>query len=304
MERVTRGRLVGLRMMEPPRRWARALYRDKPAALAAVFIVVVSLAAIFAPVLSPYDPREVNLRDRNIGPTLGIGEGRTHLLGADQLGRDELTRLMHAGRISLIVGLSSALISGTIGTLLGLLSGFYRGWLDDMLMRLVDIQMGFPTLLGALLVLYVLGGSFVNLVLVLALARWMVYARVTRAIVFSMREEVFVDAARAIGCSNRRIIFWHMVPNLLSPIVTLGSLEIARVILAEASLSFLGLGIQAPQASWGLMLAQGRDYISSAWWLIAFPGFAIFLTALSINLVATWLRAVTDPVHRAKWLPK
>ena len=190
------------------------------------------------------------------------------------------------------------LVSGTIGTLLGLIAGYYRGPVDDVIMRLVDLQMGFPSLLLALFVLYVVGGGVLNVILVLAVTRWMVYARVTRGLVLSHRENVFVEAARASGCSDRRIIFRHLAPNLISPIVVLATLEVAYMILTEASLSFLGLGIQPPQSSWGLMLSQGRQYITTAWWLVTFPGLAILFTALSLNLVATWARSATDPAQR------
>jgi peptide/nickel transport system permease protein len=169
-------------------------------------------------------------------------------------------------------------------------------------MRLVDTQMGFPSLLMALVVLYVLGAGVWNVVLVLAVTRWMVYARVTRGLVLAHREDVFVEAARALGCSDRRILLRHILPNLVSPILVLATLEVATVILTEASLSFLGLGIQPPQSSWGLMLAEGRGYITTAWWLVTFPGLIILLTALSLNLLSTWGRAVTDPITRWRYL--
>jgi len=171
-------------------------------------------------------------------------------------------------------------------------------------MRAVDVQMGFPSLLLALVILYAAGSGFLNVVLVLAITRWMVYARVTRGLVLSLRSAPFVEAARAIGCTDRRIIVHHVLPNLLSPILVLATMEMSVMILTEASLDFLGLGIQPPETSWGLMLAQGREYFISAWWLVTFPGLAILLTALSFNLLAVWLRSVTDPVQRWRWLGK
>jgi peptide/nickel transport system permease protein len=224
-----------------------------------------------------------------------------HIMGTDALGRDELSRLIFGGRVSLAVGLVSVVVSGTFGTILGLLAGFYRGHVDDAIMRLVDIQMGFPSLLLALFVLYVIGGGVLNVIFVLAVTRWMVYARVTRGLVLSYRENIFVEAARATGCTDQRIILRHLLPNLLSPIVVLATLEVAYMILTEAALSFLGLGIQPPQSSWGLMLSQGRQYITTAWWLVTFPGLAILLTALSLNLLATWARTVTDPAQRWRY---
>ncbi len=280
--------------------YGRALLRDKLTLAACIFLVLLAIAAIFAPWVAPFNPNDQSLFMRNMPPMTAPEEGGAipHLMGTDALGRDELSRLIFGGRVSLAVGLLSVLVSGTIGTLLGLIAGYYRGPVDDIIMRLVDIQMGFPSLLLALFVLYVVGGGVLNVILVLAVTRWMVYARVTRGLVLSHRENVFVEAARASGCSDRRIIFRHLAPNLISPIVVLATLEVAYMILTEASLSFLGLGIQPPQSSWGLMLSQGRQYITTAWWLVTFPGLAILLTALSLNLVATWARSATDPAQR------
>jgi peptide/nickel transport system permease protein len=280
-----------------------ALYRDKLTLAACLFLIVLVFTAVFAPRVAPFYPNAQSLFMRNLPPLTmpEAGGAIPHLMGTDQLGRDVLSRLIFAGRVSLAVGLTSVLISGTIGTLLGLLAGFYRGPVDDAIMRLVDIQMGFPSLLLALFVLYVVGGGVVNVIVVLAITRWMVYARVTRGLVLSYRENVFVEAARATGCTDRRIIGRHLLPNLLSPIVVLATLEVAYMILTEAALSFLGLGIQPPQSSWGLMLSQGRQYITTAWWLVTFPGLAILLTALSLNLLATWTRAVSDPAQRWRY---
>jgi peptide/nickel transport system permease protein len=197
---------------------------------------------------------------------------------------------------------ATVLVSGIIGVVLGLLAGFYRGRVDDLLMRLVDVQMGFPSLLLALAVLYAAGPSFKNLILVLALTRWMVMARLTRAMTMSLRETPFVEAARVLGAGDPRIMFRHLLPNQLSPIMVLGTLELARAMLSEAALSFLGLGIQPPEASWGLILSQGRAYMGSAWWLVTLPGLAILLSTLSANLLASWIRAITDPIQRWRWI--
>lgn len=281
----------------------RALVADKLALVALIFLVLLLFSAIFAPLVAPYPPEIGGLMLRNKPPlTPNAAGGFPHLLGTDQLGRDLFTRLLYGARISLAVGFASVLVSGSVGVLLGLAAGYYRGAVDDIIMRLVDIQMGFPSLLLALVVLYVLGPGVWKVILVLALTRWMVYARVSRALVLSYRENVFIEAAHALGCSDRRIIGVHLLPNLLSPILVLGTLEIATMILTEASLSFLGLGIQPPDSSWGLMLAQGRSYIQTGWWLVTFPGLFILFTALSLNLLATWVRAVTDPVTRWRYL--
>lgn len=284
--------------------YARALLHDKVTLAAILFLLILIFSALFAPFVAPFDPEAQSLMLRNQPPMTEDANGGfiPHLLGTDQLGRDLVSRLLYGARISLAVGVSGALFSGIVGVLLGLVAGFYRGIVDDIIMRLVDTQMGFPSLMTALLVLYVLGPGIWKVILVLAVTRWMIFARVTRSLVLSIREEVFVEAARTAGCSDRRILFRHILPNLLSPLLVLVTLEVATMILTEASLSFLGLGIQPPDSSWGLMLAQGRAYITSAWWLVTFPGLIILLTALSLNLVATWARAVTDPVTRWRYL--
>lgn len=281
-----------------------ALVREPVTLTAVLFLVVMIVAAVFANLVAPFDPESQSLMLRNQPPGAESDGAIPHLLGTDQLGRDLLTRLLYGARISLAVGVVSVLFSGTLGVVLGLIAGYYRGVVDDIIMRLVDTQMGFPSLLLALVVLYVVGAGVWTVIFVLAVTRWMVYARVTRGLVLSHREMVFVEAAQAVGCSDRRILFLHILPNLISPLLVLATLEISTMILTEASLSFLGLGIQSPQSSWGLMLAQGRSYVTSAWWLVTFPGVAILLTALSLNLVATWARAVTDPVTRWRYLSK
>ncbi|MCA9876206.1 MAG: ABC transporter permease [Thermomicrobiales bacterium] len=282
--------------------YLRALAADKVVLAAASFLVVVVLAALFANVVAPHDPEQGGLALRNKPPLTAAKDGGfPYLLGTDALGRDQLSRLIYGARVSLAVGLLSVVLSGAIGVTLGLIAGYYRGLLDDLIMRCVDLQMALPSLLLALLVLYLLGASIANVILVLAITRWMVYARVTRSLVLTYRENVFIEAARATGCSDRRIILLHLLPNLLSPILVLATLEVATMILTEASLSFLGLGIQPPDSSWGLMLGQGRSYMTSAWWLVTFPGLVILLTALSINLFASWVRVVTDPVTRWRY---
>lgn len=284
--------------------YLRLLSRDKLAMAALVFLVVLALAAVFAPIVTPFSPNDQSLSLRN-SPLLTPAEDGgfiPHLLGTDQLGRDLLTRLIYGARVSVAVGVASVFFSGVVGVLLGLVAGYYRGFMDDLIMRLVDLQMGFPSLLLALVVLYALGASILNVIFVLAVTRWMVYARITRSLVFQHREEMYVEAAQSLGCSDRRVLFKHILPNLLSPILVLATLEVATMILTEASLSFLGLGIQPPDSSWGLMLAQGREYVRTAWWLIMFPGLFILLTTLSLNLVATWARTVTDPTQRWRLL--
>ncbi len=291
----------------------QAFFSDTITLVSATFLLFVIVVAAFAPLVSPHDPEDQQLRLRHIPPgSTGIATDRTadppvqeerfFLLGTDHLGRDMLTRLFYGARISIAVGGLGVLVSGVIGMFLGLMAGYYRGWVDDVIMRTVDVFMSVPLLLLALMVLYILGPSFTNIIIVFAVARWMLYCRVTRGVVLSLREQAFVDAARAIGCSDRRIIGRHIVPNLITPLLTIAALEVPRNILTESTLSFLGFGIQPPQSSWGLMLAQGRQYIVTAWWVVVVPGTAIFLTALAFNLFGVWLRAVSDPLQRWRWL--
>jgi peptide/nickel transport system permease protein len=287
--------------------WAdylRALVDDKVVLVATCFIILVVGSAIFAGFVSPHDPYAQSIRTRMKPPmTPAVQEGAPpYILGTDQLGRDVLARLIYGARISLTVGIATAVFSGTVGVTLGLIAGFYRGRIDDLIMRLVDLQMSLPGLLLALFVLYALGPGFQNLILVMIITRWMVYARITRGMMLSLRERPFVEAARALGCTDRRLILLHMLPNLFSPIIVLATLEIATMMLALAALDFLGMGIQPPDSSWGLMLAQGRESITTAWWLVTFPGLAIMLTALSFNVLATWVRLVTDPVNSWRWV--
>jgi peptide/nickel transport system permease protein len=277
----------------------RALLMDKLALLASAVLLAMILIAVFAPAIAPYDPAKQSLSMRNDPPmTRPAADAFPYVMGADALGRDVLSRLIFGARVSLAVGAASVLVSGFVGATLGLVAGYYRGTADDIIMRAVDVWMGFPSLLLALIVLYVTGAGFWNVVLVLAVTRWMVYARVTRSLVLSYRENVFIEAARATGCTDREIITRHLLPNLLSPILVLATLETATIILIEASLSFLGLGLPISVPSWGQMLAQGREYVTTAWWLVSFPGLAILITALALNLLATWARAVTDPAQR------
>jgi peptide/nickel transport system permease protein len=291
----------------------QAFLNDPITLLSATFLFVIIMSAVFAPVVAPYDPQDQQLRLRHLPPLSSAvatdrstsppsEQSRFFLLGTDHLGRDMLSRLIYGGRISISVGVLGVLVSSIIGVFLGLVAGYYRGAVDDVIMRTVDVFMSVPLLLLALMVLFILGPSFTNIIIVFAVARWMLYCRVTRGVVMSLREQAFVDAARAIGCSDGRIIGRHILPNLLTPLLTLAALEVPRNILTESTLSFLGFGIQPPESSWGLMLSQGRQYIVTAWWVVVVPGMAIFLTALSFNLFGVWMRAISDPLQRWRWL--
>ncbi|MET1416673.1 ABC transporter permease [Roseibium sp. HPY-6] len=279
-----------------------ALVRDPVTFLALAFMLILALFTVFPEWFAPYEPTAQSLRTRNSPPLTFPADGPVHLFGTDTLGRDIFSRIVYSARVSLLVAFCGVIASGLLGISLGVVSGTLRGRTDDIIMRLADLQLGFPFLMLALLVLYALGPSLANIILIFATVRWPVYARVARSLAMSLREAPFVEAARSLGASNARIIYHHILPNMSSPLIVLATTEVAKLILAEATLSFLGLGIQPPASSWGLMVAAGRDYVALAWWLVAFPGLAIFLTALSVNLLATWLRAVTDPVQRWRWL--
>lgn len=288
------------RFLRNLRHFLTELSRDRVALFGLLIMVGVVSMAIFAPFISPHDPTEMNISLRLMPPAWDAQGSLNYLLGTDQLGRDILSRIIYGSRVSLIIGVGVVAIAGTFGIFIGLISGFYGGRIDEVLMRITDIQTAFPGLLLALTIITIIGPSVQNLIIVLAINGWMVYARITRGIMLSMRELPYMDAARVIGCRTRRIIFLHALPNLMSPLLTLSTLELARIILAEATLSFLGLGIQPPDASWGLMIADGHDYITRAWWLVTLPGIAIALTVFGVNLVASWLRVYSDPTQRMR----
>jgi len=271
------------------------LVRDWPALLGLLVIAAAAAAAVFAPALAPGDPVRNDLLARLTPPMWETGGSRAHPLGTDTLGRDVLSRLLHGARVSLVVGFVAVAVGGAVGVALGLLAGYYGGRLVDVLMRVGDIHLAFPVLLLGVALLSVLGASLVNLVLVLALSGWTGYARIVRGETLSLKQRDFVEAARALGAPDRHVLARHLLPNVLPPIVVVATFSVARTIIAEASLSFLGLGIPPPQPSWGAMLDEGRNYITTGWWLALFPGVAILVVVLGINLVGDWLRDALDP---------
>ena len=260
--------------------------------LAFLFIV---LSSISAPLISPHDPLAVDIRHRMAPPAWMEGGTREHILGTDQIGRDLLSRVIWGGRVSLVVGVSAVLLSATIGVLFGLTAGYFAGRIDWSIMTLINVMLTFPFVLLALAVIAVLGPSVPNMIVVLGATGWPVYARIIRAETFALRERDFVVAARALGMSHARIIFGQILPNLVSPIVVVATLQIAQVIILESFLSFLGLGVQPPTPAWGNMLGEGRVYMLNSWWIAAFPGLAIFITTLVINLMGNALRDWLDP---------
>ena len=271
------------------------LIRSKAAFISAIVLLLVAVAAVAAPEITPNDPFSIKLIQRLKPPGYVDSAGSTYWLGTDTLGRDVYSRVVYGARVSLVVGLSAVLISGTVGLLLGLLSGFFGGWVDDIIMRVADIQLSFPTILLALAIMAVLGGGLDKLILVLGLTGWVQYGRIVRGQVLSIKQEEFVLAARATGERNWRIVFQHILPNIWSPIIVIASFSVATNIVAEASLSFLGVGVPPSIPSWGTMLADGRQYIGLAEWLTIPPGLAISLTVLSINILGDWLRDFLDP---------
>jgi ABC-type dipeptide/oligopeptide/nickel transport system permease subunit len=262
------------------------------AALVLLLIVVVTLAA---PWLAPYSPVEVDIQHR-LGPPAWMEGGKTdHWLGTDQIGRDLLSRMIYGGRVSLLIGVTAVAISSTIGVLLGLAAGYFGAKIDWIIMTLINVMLTFPFVLLALAVIAVLGPSLLNMILVLGVAGWPIYARVIRAETMALREREFVVAGRALGMSHARIIFGQILPNLISAITVVATLQIAQVIILESFLSFLGLGVQPPTPAWGNMLGEGRVYMLNSWWIAAFPGAAIFITTLVINLMGNALRDWLDP---------
>jgi peptide/nickel transport system permease protein len=253
-------------------------------------LLLVLISATGADILAPYGPLVQNLRERLAAPL-----ATPHLLGTDNLGRDVLSRVMYGGQVSLVVGISAAALGGSIGVVLGLVAGFAGGWWDSVISRVADVQQAIPFLILAIAVAVILGPSLLNVVLVLSVTTWVSYFRVVRAEVLSVRESLLVDAARVLGARRHRIVLRHVLPNVSASIIVIGSVMVANMIIFEASLSFLGLGVPPPTPTWGRMVFEGVQYVDSAWWLSFFPGLAIVLTVLSINLIGDWLREVLDP---------
>ncbi|HEV8226006.1 MAG TPA: ABC transporter permease [Methylomirabilota bacterium] len=252
-------------------------------------------AAVLAPQIAPWDPARQMLLKR-LRPPMWEARGlREHPLGTDHLGRDILSRILYGGRISLGVGLSAVTLSCLVGVTLGLLAGFHGGRTDALIMRVVDVFLAIPYILLAMGVVFALGASLLNVILVMALTRWVQFARIVRADVLSIREREFVSGARARGNRSMRLLLRHVLPNALTPIIVVATLELAFMIIYESALSFLGLGVQPPTPTWGWMLSDGRNYVATAWWLATFPGLAIMLTVLAVNLLGDWLRDTLDP---------
>lgn len=252
-------------------------------------VLVVVSSALLAPWIAPYEPNEQDLLNRLDSPS------SEHLMGTDQLGRDMFSRLLYGARISLRVALTVVAITLAIGTLVGVVAGYAGGWVDEALMRFVDILLAFPGILLALVIAGVLGPSLTNIMIALAVVGWTQYARIIRGSVLSIKEKEFIKAARLMNVSKPRIILRHVLPNVITPVIVLATMDMAYVILGTAGLSFLGLGAQPPTPEWGAMLSQGRNHLQTAWWVVNFPGLVIMITVLGFNLLGDGLRDVLDP---------
>lgn len=280
------------------RRWMpRIAGSDVPYLSLAIFALIV-IAAIGGEALAPHDPNGLDLGAAFRPPFWQDGGSLEHPLGTDNLGRDILSRIIAGARISLTVALYAIIISGGIGALIGMIAGYFGKAVDAVIMRLVDIQMSIPSLALALVIATVLSPSLTTVIVVISITYWTWYARIIRGEILSLKERDYVALAKVAGCSTATIFMRHLLPNVLNTLLVLASLQVGQVIIFEASLSFLGLGIQSPDVSWGLMLADARSYISNAWWAITLPGVAIMLTCLSANLIGDWLRDTLDPKRR------
>ena len=274
------------------RNWLRVVAIG--ALLSCIFLV-----AILAPWIMPQDPLKVSIRDRLKPPGYVAEDGRMFILGTDAVGRDVLSRVILGSQLSLLISVSAVLIAAVIGSTIGLVSGFFRGATEAVIMRLADIWLAFPEILLALSVTAVLGPSVTNLIVALGLSRWVSYVRLVRGNVLSIREQEFVTAARSVGVSSPRIMFRHVLPNVFDVIVILAALHLGQMIILESALSFLGLGIQPPTPSWGGMIGDGRIYLHNAWWVATFPGLAIAITVLLAGLFGDAVRDALDPRFRA-----
>ena len=290
----------------------RSLWIAKLPIVAIIVLLAVIMCAAAAPLLAPLDPNTVAVGDRLLPPSFVAGGQSVHPLGTDGLGRDVLSRLIYGSRVSMLVGIAAALVAGLLGSTLGLIAGYAKGVVDDVIMRLADIQLGFPFILLAISVLAVIqarGGSIVGrttmqrllpVILTLGVTQWVSYARMARASALSLSQKEFVEAARALGDSHASIVFRNILPNGMAPLIVLASFNVASTILAEASLSFLGLGVPPSVPSWGGMLAESRELLMrGVWWLATIPGLAIVMTVLSINILGDWLRDFLDPRLRS-----
>jgi peptide/nickel transport system permease protein len=273
----------------------RAALRQWAVPIAAGALLAVFACAVFAPKLAPRDPNEQDLTARLLPPAWLAGGAPDYVLGTDALGRDMLSRIIYGARVSMLVGFAAVAVQAVVGSLLGLVSGYAGGRVDAVFMRIADVQLAIPFLVLAIAVMAVLGAGLRNVILVLGVSGWVIYGRVIRSEVLTVRVNEYIEATRALGSSSARIMFRHILPNVGSSLLVISTLEVARMIIAEASLSYLGLGVLPPTPTWGGMVSDGRNWIMTSWWLSTLPGAAIFLTVLSVNVLGDFLRDRLDP---------
>ena len=290
--------VLALALPAPPA--ARRGRVPRPLWAAGAFVALLAVIALAAPLLAPHNPERGSLRARLKGPTLEASDGNAYLLGTDQLGRDVLSRMVFGTRVSLTIGFAAVAVGGVVGGLLGLVAGFRGGWVDEVVMTVADAQLAFPFILLAIGIIAVLGPSFPNLIIVVGLSGWVTYARVLRSQVLSLRQREFVSAILGLGGSVPRVLIRHILPNVASTFMVIATLELARAIVLEATLSFLGLGIQPPTPSWGGMIQEGREYLDSAWWISVCPGAVLMLTSFVVSRTGDWLRDYLDPTLRGE----
>ncbi len=276
-------------------RMGRSLRTRPSRGIGLAILLVIVLAAVFAPLITPQAPDTTSLELRLRPPFWSSESVAPHFLGTDQLGRDIWTRIVYGGRVSLLIGFMAMMVAGPLGVLLGLISGYQGGAVDAVIMRIADAQLAIPAILLAVTIIAVLSRSLLILILVLGITKWVEYARVSRGEVLYLKETDFVLASKTSGAKTGRLLGRHILPNLMTPIIVLASFSVAEMILAEAALSFLGLGVQPPTPSWGSMISDGRDYLTNAWWVSTWPGIAILVTVLAINSVGDWLTEVLHP---------
>ncbi|WP_323005333.1 ABC transporter permease [Pseudorhodobacter sp.] len=281
---------------DSPFRRNMAIFAENRLAVgSAVVVVLFIIMAIAAPLIAPHDPNETDLFRRLQPPGWKVGGDWSFVLGCDALGRDILSRIIYGSRISIFIGAAVILVATTVGIAAGLAAGYLRGWVDVVISRVVDILLGFPYLIFAIGLMAMMGPGLANIIMALAYKEWVIPCRVVRGETLAARELEYVEAARALGASSRHIMMKEILPNILSPVIVVATIRIAHVIILEASLSFLGLGVQPPTASWGSMVADGRAFILEAWWVSTFPGLAILLLVLAINVASQGLRDAFDP---------
>jgi peptide/nickel transport system permease protein len=280
--------------------WAKLLFRSKTGTAGFIIVFCVFMVSIFAAQIAPFDPAKTNPATMFKPPFWMEGGTAEHILGTDNLGRDILSRIIYGSQVSLLVGLLSVVVAGFIGVVLGLIAGYYGGFPDNAIMRTVDAFVAIPSILLILVFIAALGPGLFTLIFVIGVTNWIKYARLIRGEVLSIKEREFIKSARSIGVSNIKIILRHVLPNVYSTFIVISTLSVATTIILEASLSFLGLGIQPPTVSWGGMLSDGRDYLATSWWVATFPGIAITISVLGIIFLGDWLRDVLDPRLKGK----